>query len=128
MSSFCRWDRKSSIKKEGLIYARIAQVFLLCPQQSRAKCLAGLFRCNPWPICPSQKEPLHLTNPPFVRLLLLFRKLRKNNVRHLSADCCPHKPMPFSLFGTFVPTRNYSPFRLKSALVSCDLQVGALPL
>jgi len=35
--------------------ALIALIFPLCPQQSGAKCLAGLLWRNSWPTCPAAK-------------------------------------------------------------------------
>src|SRR5690606_4075952 len=50
------------LSARGLSVQNARSCSILCPQQSITKCLAGLFRCHSWPVCPAAKgaTPIHV--------------------------------------------------------------------
>lgn len=89
------WKWNIVISPKYGIYTLIAQIFscLEAPKQQGAS--AGLFRCNPWLTCRTQKKlPLHKTGPrSSFALLSYFAK--KIDLGMPAADCCLYNPMPF---------------------------------
>jgi len=103
------------------VYALSAQNFFHLERTQVARCFGWLAQLQYVANMPDRKRSHSLpqSHASFVFYSYSVKLRSKTGYGMLPADCCLHKPMPFSSFGTSVLARKDHPFCLKSALESC---------